>query len=1035
MMKRLLFLILSCFCFISPVWANIKIDESVVRQIVPLHFKTQKAQASVVATLVEAAKAGNGTISATDLWKVCKAGGLDIDKKTTDKQKCEEFAYQLIKALGVDYKEVCGQDAGKSGGTETCERDLFKDIRVNISPAVGIAQEYVRVKHDDNSLRCAQKYRTEKRDDYLKCASANVNSFYEFRFDTLNAFADNKIKGGIQKAICKIHNTKYECVDDKSRLVNEGDNVYYEQNCGCVTDKKDLCIEIDKTSQKFGYSAELKNKVCEIDASSITNPDELTNDFADNGVDSFYFCSNAIQVTNNISFNDAIKEYLSFEVGVPESQIVCDNGFKSYTGKGCRTKWTNYRDDVVSCHIGDKKVDLVFDDINEMAKKRRAGGFEGVVCLSQGGVFDATRCETFDEEHCNLLKQKLATTCTDHCEEEVRWDDTYKACILPNAQATAKRDKIYNYALDAGIVLGAVALTVATGGTAAPGVWVVVAHVGTGMMIAGAVAKETAQAKMTWGIYEPFIEKANKCFANPKDVECAEKILKEDLQTLISYGDHFLKEEAHALDGIFAKLIERIPRDSQFWQEFINDESLWDCTDTGCTLKTKHQTWEYVSQAGDALMLVGGLMHIVSAIGTYKQTLNALNKVGGREVMLKSGMGKNKNLTQLVEPIVQQPSGKMMYPIVSNADLYNAGLTTINGAGANADVVKNLLAAGVKVGDRITIAQAQKLLGVAVATTTVKTTSIMLPLLGTAIAIMPGHGGEEGEFYIALVDENTPNGNNDGGGETIVPDDTDETVDTDIVSNDTTEEVGDDNNDSGGTGSGTNSNSNTFGNIQNSLTSQWFKPNKSKNTGVLAAAAVLGTVAAGGLIGGLVVASDKKDIKARKDDIKIDSDLENLMQKTQGSFGSVANNPLRLKTLPTVVNSNAPIVLINGKPVVVVLYKSYKLPFYMHGTSWAPLLGIGGNNYFNVYPTSENLQNNTKMTAIINALNASFNPAIVARYSSQVSGAVSFPTAATGALPIINSEFTNGVVQSQNMSDADRRLYNDNYKKIQQILK
>lgn len=1027
MMKRLLFYILSCFCFVLPVSANIKIDAKIVDGVVKQHFKTPKAQASAIATLKQAAEAGDGTVSASDLWKVCVAGGLDI-KKAAYKQKCEEFAYQLIKALGVDYKEVCGKDAGKTGGAEVCEKEMFKDIRVNAAPGAGLSQEYVRVKHNDDTLRCDGKnIRTEKRDDYLKCASANNKAFYEFRFDTLDAFVDDKIKSGIEKGICKIHGSEYGAgayyCDNTTVAMGTNNSMCYVY--GCRTDNEKLCGEINKTARVFGYSGKYNAdaKVCEIDVSSVGKAEDLANDFAENGVDSFYFCTNAIQVTNNLSFNDAIKEYLAFEVGVPEHQIDCVKGFRTYTGKGCRTGWINAKDDIIQCSIGDKKVDFVFDDVNEKNKTRRAGGYEGVVCLAADGTFDGSRCETFTEEQCMNLKAKLAATCTDNCDKEVEWKDD--ACILPNAKTSAQRDKIARYALEAGIVIGAVALTVVTGGGAS-GVWVVVAHFGTGAMITGAVVKEAAQAKMTWGIYEPFVKKANQCFASPNDTECAERILREDLQTLMSYGDHFLKEEAHALDGIFAKLIERIPKDSQFWQDFINDEDLWNCTDTGCTLKTKHQTWEYVSQVGDALMLAGGLLHIASAIGTYRNTLAALQNRG---VMLKNGMGRSKSVTQLVEPVAIEGSTKEMFPIVSNADLYNAGLTTIAGKGANADVVQKLLNAGVKVGDRITIAQAQRLLGVAA------TTSLNLaPIFGTAIAVMPGHGGDEGEFYIALVDDEKTSNTNQSGGGSVVPgtilDEITDTDDvTDVVSPTTTTTA---------TTAATNTSiADLFKpDTSGSNASQRFRPQKSKNTGLVATAAVLGTVAVGGIIGGLVVASDKNDNKTKAGDVKIDSELEDLMQRTQGSFGSVGNNPLRLKTLPTVVNSNAPIVLINGYPVVLVLYKSRKIPFYMNGTSWAPLLGIGNeNNYFNVYPTSEKLQNNTKLTAITNALNAGFNPAIVARYNGQVPGAVAFPTAAATALPIINSEFTNGVVQSSNMSDADRRLYNDNYNKIQEILK
>lgn len=1033
MMRRLLFAFISCFCFVMPGVANISIDADTVGTVISSVFP-KKSSAALSAYNKAVAKNSDGTISAKDLWGVCAAGGINVQQEA-GKQKCSDFVYRLLKASQIKYYAVCGADKDSNIGDKICEENLFKDIRVNVTPAVGIAQEYARVKQND-TVKCSQKYRKESRDDYLQCSSIDVNKFYELKFDTLDAWKDFNIQHGMLNAICRIHDTTYGTKPVYSNTLETGMTVT-SYKTGCIDVDEQKCNQIDQTAQKFGYTAKFdeQTKVCAIDAASISKVEDLKNDFTAEGVNSFYFCSNAIQVTNNISFSDAIKEYLSFQVGVPESRVQCASGFKTYTGDGCRTKWTNPKDDVVRCSIGDREIDFVFDDVNEKNKTRRAGGLEGVICLANDGTYDGSSCDALNEEQCNALKQKLGSVCTDNCDKQITWDDKNKVCTLPNATTAANWQRWQQYGLGLGVVLGAVALTVFTGGAAA-GAWVIVAKVGTAAVLTGAVMKEGSQAVMTWGIYEPFKKKANKCILDTNNTTCAEQILKEDLQTLLSYGDHFLKEEAHALDSIFAKLIKKIPEDSQFWQDFINDKELWDCTDTGCTVKTKHQTWEYVSQIGDTLMLAGGLARAVASIGTYVQTTKAL-KDTGEKVVIKSGFtGKGGTEAYRVGSFNGPNTGNTWL----NAEtLKDMGLVGEKGA-TNSQIARSLVTEmtkrGMDISKPISVNTAKELLGISTgsaATTTQVGLSggalllKSLPAVGGMIAVVPGHGGSDGEFHISLVDD-TPQKNNEpsGGGRG--------------GSSGGTSGGGSDDGDDLGNRSGVSDETPKIAPSLSGLSYQaakkptQFVPKKPKNTVAVVAAAILGTATAGALIGGLVVSNDKKSSQSGSlKPVEIDGQLETIMANTRTVLGYVGNKPVTLVQLPTVMNNaTAPIVTIDGRAVVVALYDGHKLPFYLEDKGWEPLLGIGDKGrWFNVYPEEIGIK---KIEAISGLLNRQLTPNVIVQYITQNNSGISFPVADKSAFDIINSEFPNGVIQSANMSNADKQLYNNNYLLVRQSL-
>ena len=213
-------------------------------------------------------------------------------------------------------------------------------------------------------------------------------------------------------------------------------------------------------------------------------------------------------------------------------------------------------------------------------------------------------------------------------------------------------------------------------------------------------------------------------------------------------------------------------------------------------------------------------------------------------------------------------------------------------------------------------------------------------------------------------------------------------------------------------------------------------------TALIAGAAVLGAVGTGVLVGTLVSGGDKSDnasANARTSDL--DNKINNIMMSA-GAVGFIGNNneEIRIVPLPTTANSNAPIVSISDKPVVVVEYRNHKFPFYLNQStmSWAPLLGIGENGgWFNVYPPKPNGSGIGFIDDITQWLNQKLTPSDVMQFVGQNATGVQYPTPRPDAYKIINAEFPNGVIQNNSgtLTPVQQAIYNSNYDIIRTLFK
>lgn len=549
MIKRFVITLISALCCVLPASANIKVSPDTVDVAIKEAFKQEKDRSSALATYTENLDA-NGTISAEGVYKVCAAGGLNIKDKT-DKSKCVKFKNALIKGATISFKEVCGKDKGKTGGKEYCITD-FSGEDVTMSPAVVLSREWVRIKHNDPSVQCSNKFRTSDRQDFVKCVSRDKNVYYEFEFDNVEESNDETILDDTFHGACKYIfggepiGKCYETKDRKYWL----DNCYKE--CKGIASK--TCNStFAETMNKFGYSTYYyqTGRACLSDTRPVLKKSALKTAY---GIDNFVFCR-GIQMQNVPAVDDALKRYIIDQAKnqgttLTASQIKCGAGAKTYTGHGCKVNGvTDFKDDIKTCTVGNKQIDFVFDDINEAWKKYHKAGLEGMACIVEGGNYAGKSCLGLSEEKCEKIKQSMSAECPE-C-KLISWDPELEQCVLPSSASAENLKKGIQIATIAGATAAGIVITVATGGTAGAGGVLLVVEV-TGAAI------ELDQQYKIQHIADEFFVKSNKC----KEPACAEDLVKQYLQRLSNIYNDLTDTEAPAIDQEMARLFELIPETS-----------------------------------------------------------------------------------------------------------------------------------------------------------------------------------------------------------------------------------------------------------------------------------------------------------------------------------------------------------------------------------------------------------------------------------------------------------------------------------------
>lgn len=457
------------------------------------------------------------------------------DDSAQIQQHNDAIAEQKLRNL--HYYEVCGDDKGKSGGTEYCVENVFNWTNVQMLQAVALAQEYALVKHQ-HEIICNDETRTSFNDDYVKCTSKDGNYFYEFQFDDVKETWDNDIQINVRTALCEIHN------GDSSV-----DGTY------CKNISQNLCDGAFKRSaEKLGYTSEWKNGCHLKDLVQETEDDSIAQV---PGIDSFVFYS-GIQIQANTTIIARLQQYVSTMMGNALKSFSCvKNPRQMEKIKDHDVQGTT--DDVLRCTINrDTPIDFVFNDMSEFSDTYHQGGMQSIDCRVVGGEYNGRDCMYLTEEKCNELRSLNADGCP-FC-RGIFWDGM--VCRLPSAAAaTELENNIEVYSL-VGAAAAGVVITIATGGTAAPALALLaVETAGAGI--------EIATTAMIHNAGEEFLNASQQC----KDATCAESMLKSDLQRMANLANDLPDATVNGIDAELARLIELIPADSQFYQDVIQNGS------------------------------------------------------------------------------------------------------------------------------------------------------------------------------------------------------------------------------------------------------------------------------------------------------------------------------------------------------------------------------------------------------------------------------------------------------------------------------
>ena len=589
-------------------FADINFDSKILQKYFPNKAERDTVISYVVSVAIPPHKKQDGGYSIpksslNDFFAdICYNGaGWDLSKKA-DAEKCNNFVKDIVYAsssMSSKYYEVC--DVGWTFLKEDypdarsyCVDNVFGSTQVTKLQAIGLAQEYARVKHNDE-IECSDNIRQDGfiADDYIKCHSKTSPNFYEFKFDDVKESVDETIQQDIKEALCKIHNQEYQeqiCTPYNNNIQCTVDY--------CTTKDENTCNKISASSARFGYKNEIR-----------------TGDFYGSGYCGFYtalgiyskehlqtaydipndvFYSEQIQMQGSQALKDKLKIYVASKMPATEAltEFYClDNPVQIGSIRG-----KSDIDDVLTCYANGNRIDFVFDDLSESNNLLHKGAQEAMTCIIAGGTFTGQRCANLNKEQCEtVINSNTCPKCDSY------WDAKNNICSLGNSTAAVKLQKGTTIAM---IVSGAVVSVVITVGTAGAGgvtlgttIVMVIETVGAGIEIA-------AQLRIN-GIADEFMVRSSNC----QDETCAADLVEEYLSHLARLENDLTDTEISAIDTEMARLIGLIPVESNWWSNLLtSDKSLLSQSNDGDW--TTAQVWRAV---GVAMQLAG----VLSSLGNW----------------------------------------------------------------------------------------------------------------------------------------------------------------------------------------------------------------------------------------------------------------------------------------------------------------------------------------------------------------------------------------------------------------------------------
>jgi hypothetical protein len=450
----------------------------------------------------------------------------------------DESAYAEV----ATYKEVCGDDKGKTGKKEYCVEGVFNWINVGELQAIGLAKLYAKKKHG-NTITCSAKYRTSYNDDYLKCATSN-GIYYEFQFDDIKESVDLRIDRDVEAAIGIIYGRSSACGG----------------LCGvCTQEIKDAAKSLGfETSD--GQTSKNKTDICRLYRRIATSElDSRLKKSEIDGVDPKVFY-HGIQINAGQGLLGQLRDYVSSQ-GYRVSEFDCVNGFSSIPSGST----IGGLDDILFCdftgsghgkNYNKKEIYFIFDDASEAWLYVREKGESSIQCIAVGGSWAGEECHGLTYEQCIDANTRFKELHPDA--SGMKWEGSKKdgKCILLDAREAEK----YDLYVEAGtMLLSALDCLLLT-------------HTGCALLAVESAAwgAEKITKEEMRNRVGPFVDESYKCKART----CAKAAIKTLGGRVLSVQGGLDEAEMHAVDKAFATLVSYLqPEDLK---SEVSNEADWE---------------------------------------------------------------------------------------------------------------------------------------------------------------------------------------------------------------------------------------------------------------------------------------------------------------------------------------------------------------------------------------------------------------------------------------------------------------------------
>lgn len=634
----------------------------------------------------------SGKISVTGLYKVCIASGFDI--QTNDGYTlCRNFLNFMISetenmGFGTASQKTCANQfngvwtIGSDGTTYQCmgrdgyelvynrscdgkEGECITQFR-NLQTQGANGREFINAygKLHDLNLTCHSVIETRRSvanpfgQDYIKCSAGGKS--YEFEFDDLNQTPGDKSSHSENAAICELYG---------GSIIDTGDKITEDiwQSCDVSGDLcngaiADLARRTGHTIQYQGYCRLSR----EIEMASVVELNEI------DGIDSRLFYNAGAQVRMDTA-KPMVEEYLRTQFP-NETYIVCDNSPKKLNeGFGVDVDY------VISCKVGSRQVDFIFDDISETFDSDAATGMEAMQCIINGGTFKGETCRGPTKEECERLDSVLRAKGSD---KGARYDEDARACILGNAESTYKRDVTVGYITGAVVIVGGAIVTIGTGGAAGP---VVVNGVG---LLAGDIlinyAMDANHQRLTNKAAKKFVDfvtDADECTTE----QCAIDVLEKHYATLSGVMSDLNTEDQAVVDATMDRLIGLIQTDFVACGKDETGKTIY-ASPADCAKQSSHLTLlDYIDPYSEVALAIGSVIYDPGYVVARFMKLNKVTKVADKITDVVDGVKASTRATSKVDAAADA---------MKNVDVAKLKSQVLDGI--NPDVVKGT---GVDAGD------------------------------------------------------------------------------------------------------------------------------------------------------------------------------------------------------------------------------------------------------------------------------------------------------------------------------------------------